>query len=339
MAEEHQKTARADAFDAAVKRACNADYTGRATLEGRADRDRLIDIRDMFNGALAVEGQHVTGHAPHAPFYFDYLDSPRSNALAFADGEHSFVGVTLPCIRDIWIIAERLTLSDDVLSVIGVTLRPDRARIFDGMFWLILNFVVTHEYTHHVHGHLSGHFTTDAIDEIVGGSGAGNLRRQARELDADGYAAYFSLTFWLMDVGGRDIGVEYFDIGALSPEVQDRVLLSSFLVAFAGFTFLRQPAALDPVRVYWDTHPPQSLRLEMGTRHAEKWCREFRPLLTTWMNRDRYSALMRPVTAVMWSGAHAAGWDAQNAFMRTPEGVKYRDALFAELDAFRETLG
>ena len=78
--------------------------------------------------------------------------------------------------------------------------------------------------------------------------------------------------------------------------------------------------------------------MHLLTRFVRKWCSEFRPALHTWMSQTHYQALMDAVSAAMWTnGTHAAGWHAQAEFLRTPEGVQYRDALIAELDRWRLT--
>jgi hypothetical protein len=88
------------AFDAAIKSWNDPLYSRRANLDGLKSRDALIAIREWFNEALALEGRNITDHAPHPPFYFDYIDSDHSNALAFADNAHSFIGVTVPLINE-----------------------------------------------------------------------------------------------------------------------------------------------------------------------------------------------------------------------------------------------
>ncbi len=92
------------AFDVAIKSRNNFDYRGIADLEELRQRDsslstfidKLVEIRQSFNGALAVEGQNINGDAPHSPLYLDFIDSDRSNALAFKDANHSFIGSPFP---------------------------------------------------------------------------------------------------------------------------------------------------------------------------------------------------------------------------------------------------
>ena len=331
------------AFDVAVKSRNNFDYRGIADLEELRQRDsslgtfidKLIEIRQSFNGALAVEGQNVTGDAPHSPLYFDFIDSDLSNALAFKDANHSFIGVTVPLVFDVVNTAWALAASDPVVSGIGLSLAGDRDVLRTLLFWMLLGFVISHEYAHHVHGHLDGAFD---VEEITRGSLTGNLRRQARELDADGWAAYLALAHWIT-ASGRQAASEVLNIEDSPSEVQDDVVFACFIVAQAGFTFLREPEMLTRDTVYRRTHPPQLVRLQVMSRYVLKFSNESRPALRKTMTQARYQSLMDAVSAVMWTtGTHAAGWKAQMEFLRSADGSAYVEAVVAELDAFRATL-
>ncbi len=332
------------AFDAAVKSWCDFDYPGIADLEELRTQnpslsawvDQLVELRQAFNAALSVEGQHITDHAPHSPFYFDYLDSHRSNARAFRDENHSFIGVTLPLVRGVAAMSTSVSASDAVVTRIGLPMTTDREVLKGVLSWLLLGYVITHEYTHHVHGHLDGRF--EPLEEISAGSLKGTLAQQARELDADGYAAYFTLAFWLDSPDGRNAISHLLGIQDLPPESHDAISFSCFLVAQAAFTFLREPELLDRDKAYRRTHPPQPVRLQVMSRFARKWSTEFRPTLYRWMTQARYQLMMDAVSAVIWTGKHAVGWRAQMEFLKSDDGTAYVNALLAELDSFRGTL-
>ena len=331
-------TEREQAFDVAVKNRRNFDYRGRVDLTTHDIREELVAIQQAFNAALAVEGQNITDHAPHPLFHFDYLDSDLHNALAFTDGAYSFIGVTLPLVGNVSRVSDALSASDAVVSGLDLPLTNERELIHSALFWMMLNFVVTHEYSHHVRGHIQGALEPDLMDEIRGGSLNGSIQRQAREADADGYSAYFSLTFWFDNPEGRRLAVQLLQLEDVSTERQEEILFSCFLTAVAGFTFLREPESLDTDTAYRRTHPPQSLRLRMVTGFIRKWASDFRPTLFSWMTNDRFRVLMDAVSAVVWTtSGYAAGWSAQAAFLRSPEGAAYVDTVYAELNRLRGT--
>jgi hypothetical protein len=326
------------AFDAAVKAQANFDFRGIADLEVLCDHDasfgplvhQLIEIRDMMNAALAVEGQNIVGDAPHAPFYFDYIDSPRSQALAFKDADHSFVGVTIPLVFEVRDIAQLIVNAPAVVSGIGLPHDTNPEMLHGVLFWMLFGFITSHEYAHHTHGHWT---TINDGRHVIG-----RLQRQAREADADGWAAYLTLAFWLLS-GGRAVVLDFLNLRDAPVAVQDDVTVACFVVAQAAFTFLREPNPIDEDKVYWDTHPPQPVRLQLMSRYVLKFIGEFRPGARNTMTQPRYQSLMDAVSRLMWTnGRHAALWREHHDFLRTPEGIVYRDALISELDVFRAAL-
>jgi hypothetical protein len=326
------------AFDAAVKAHKDALYRGIADLEELRERDaalgplidQLIEIREAFNAALAVEGQNIIGDAPHAPLYLDYIDSLTSNGLAFNDADHSFIGITVPLVFDALSISRQIAQSDTVVSGIGLPRGNDREILRGVLFWILFGFVVSHEYAHHTHGH----WIAIKDDRPV----FGKLRRQGREGDADGWAAYLTLNHWVL-AGGRKVILELLNLESAPTSVQDDVAFACFVVAQAAFTFLREPKPIDKDTVYWDTHPPQPVRLRLMSRFVLKFSGEFRPGVRETLTQPRYQSLMDAVSRLMWmNGKHAALWREQSDFLGTADGLAYYDALIVELDAFRTTL-
>jgi hypothetical protein len=75
------------------------------------------------------------------------------------------------------------------------------------------------------------------------------------------------------------------------------------------------------------------------SRYVLKFAAEFRPSVRDTLTQHRYQSLMDIVSRLMWAkGKHAALWREHLEFLRTPEGLAYRDALIADIDAFRATL-
>ena len=146
----------------------------------------MVLIRDSLNSALAIEGQHIAGDAPHAPLYFDYVDSDVSNGIAFKDADYSFIGVTVQRVFDANRIAAIVAYDDSLLRRMALGLDTNRNNLQALLLWMCIGMTVAHEYAHHTHGH---------HDHLVKlrASGATRMRQQACELDADGWAAYLTL--------------------------------------------------------------------------------------------------------------------------------------------------
>src|ERR1700690_2439715 len=66
----------------------------------RADLGSLL--RALQNGITQAFAQRrkVPDHVYDLPFYFDYIDSEFSDAVAFRDDSHAFIGVTVPFINE-----------------------------------------------------------------------------------------------------------------------------------------------------------------------------------------------------------------------------------------------
>ena len=180
----------------------------RELYRGKADLDRLPgeplprelleNLKAMFNLALAVE-KDVPQHAAHDPFHFDYVDSDEPNALAFTCDGYSLIGVTIPLLANLWESAGRVAKSAEIVALLDLRLSDDERRsmsieqrITVALFRLELFFITLHEWTHIVHGHVRNADETGFANEIVS-SEDGNIDQQARESDADGYAAYHML--------------------------------------------------------------------------------------------------------------------------------------------------
>ena len=133
--------------------------------------------------------------------------------------------------------------------------------------------------------------------------------------------------------------LEFLNLRDAPVAVQDDVTVACFVVAQGAFTFLREPKPIDKDKVYWDTHPPQPVRLQLMSRYVLKFIGEFPSGVRDTMTQPRYQSLMDAVSRLMWTnGRHAALWREHHDFLRTPEGIVYRDALISELDVFRAAL-
>jgi hypothetical protein len=203
----------------------------------------LVSIRDAINEALRNEKQNVPEHVKHPPFEFGYIDSTIPNAHASSIGGCSFIGLTMPLVRMLWDTCVQLSKSEAVVELLGVPLSPERHdAIHAAMFQTQLAFVVSHEYTHHVHGHLPQSAPGPPFfNEILSSDDAGSLESQAFEIDADGYAVYHVLAH-LIDGARRSQATELLSCNHQKASTQDEVLFSSFVMAIGAFLFVLPPA-------------------------------------------------------------------------------------------------
>jgi len=299
----------------------------------------LVKIKDAFNEALRNEKKNVPEHVEHAPFEFDFVDSAIPNAFALAIGGRSVIGVTMPLVHLLWESCIQLSKSDAILAMLGIVPTPGRQdSVHASLFRTQLAFVVSHEYTHHVHGHaIQNSFDPPHFNEVLIVDDTGSLESQAFEIGADGYAVYHVLAH-LFDGPGRTQAVDLLGCSEAQTSTQDEVLFASFVVAVGAFLFVQPPRPLDPAKIYKRSHPPYSARMNWIMHAAIGWCQQNRPDLEAWMNKDRFQMLMRAVAGATWGMNGGKDWSDQVAFLQSEPGREYVEKLDARVKKNVESL-
>jgi hypothetical protein len=282
----------------------------------------LAAIQKALNEALLNEKKNVAEHVDHAPFHLDYVESSIPNALAFYYEGYSFIAITTALVRMLWDTCVRLSNSGRMATLFGIT-SEESDRVHALLFPTQLTFVVSHEFTHHVHGHLLPK-NSDSIfpEEIVESGGIGDLETQALEIDADGYAVYHVLAH-LIDGERRSQAVELLGYQNEHKGEQDRALLSSFVIAVGAFLHALRPVALDKDTIYKLRHPPQAARMNSIMQFAVSWCKQNRPELAVWMTNDKFQMLMSTAAEEFLATNSAIDWGAQITFLRSADGFEY----------------
>jgi hypothetical protein len=331
-----------DVFDEFFQRLGAADretYKGRKDLSTLSDQMRsfLVTMREQIMTALVSEGKTISEHVDHPPFYFDYVESRVPNALAFRDRDesYSFVGITMPLFEDLASTSKKLCASDVVLNILsrGSPGCYDTKALFATLVRTQLLFILSHEYAHHVHGHLIPGGSGSAFsNEIVNHGEHGTLDQQVCELDADGYATFLVLAD-LIDGASRSLVAGALKLDVEMAEVQDEALLLCFVFAAVSFFCVREPAAVESAQsVYQLTHPPQSVRIDFLMHFAVSWCTQFRPGLESTMTGMRFQEVMSSIVTATWGIEHPIKWGAQMAFLNSEDGTAYRGELGRRLN-------
>jgi Peptidase family M48 len=312
-------------------------YKGKKDLSGLPPlvESLLTNIQSTFNEALRNEKQDVPEHKAHPPFHFDYIDSEVPNALAFRFEDFSFIGITMGLVNILWETSSRLSQSDRVRRAVGIRADSDDTEpVHVVLFRIQLSFIITHEYTHHVHGHVH-----DSVfwDEIRSVGHSGSLEQQMLEADADGYAAYHVLAH-LLTAEGRPHAIGLLHLESETSETQDRVLFLCFVAALAAYLLVRSPQEIDGETIYKLTHPPQAARMNLLMQRAISWCNQNRAALADWMTLERFQLLMEAVAEATWGVGGEKTWAAQSDFLASREGAVYFDELDRALKAYVKVL-
>jgi hypothetical protein len=275
-------------------------YKGRHDLGGLRPslQAQLRTIQETYNQALRNEKQGVREHVAHPPFHLDYVDSDVQNALAFQHEGYSFIGITIPSIFAISDVCLLLSRSATLATLLGV--RPpdeDYNQLHAALFYILTAFIVGHEWTHHVHGHVRESATKPILPNEIPVAGiGGNLEVQVQEIVADGYSVYHVLTNVIDSPNVIDEWTRSTLLGAGGEQTswRDKVLFSMCIVAIAGYLFIAAVPDVTRTDLYQLTHPPQAVRMRFIALEASSWCSHFRPELDEWMT-TRYMALMSAV--------------------------------------------
>ena len=305
-------------------------YKGKQDLDALSQpqlRTLLASIQDALNQALSNEKQDIPEHVPHPPFHFDYVESSVSNAVTFRSKEHSFIGITIPLVYALWEMGVELSGSKEVATILGTVATPEaQEQILGLLFPTQLSFVVSHEYTHIVHGHVLPTEPDSTFPNEILDTGGGNLALQAHEVDADGYAVYHVLED-LLNGTRRSQAVGLLNLEEKPATIQDETLLSSFVIAVGAFLYIRPPIPLDNIGIYKLMHPPQAARMNYIMHYATTWAKQNRPHLAVWMTNDKFQMLMCAVATATWGLNGGHNWQAQATFLRSEEGSTYLKKL------------
>jgi hypothetical protein len=296
----------------------------------------LIAIQNALNEALLNENRQTPQHVDHPPFYFDYIDSDCLNALAVRDSDYSYIGITMPLVYALWDSCVELSKSSGVGALLQLAPAPEREEaILTVMFQNQLIFVVTHEYTHHVHGHLSDLESGSVFsDEIVTSDDLGNLKSQAFEMDADGYAVYLTLAH-LIAGPRREQAVKVLNCEHVHPDAQDGILFLTFVMSIGAFLLALSPRSVNLSKFCTRTHPFPAARMDWIMHHATNWCRQNDRSHLVKMASNTFQALMAIVEKAI---RPENDWREQFTFLKSGVGLKYRWELRSLVKAYVEAL-
>jgi hypothetical protein len=300
-------------------------YRGRkdlADVEPENLRSLLTTIKTTMNVGL-VSRKRVPEHFDDLPFHFDYIESDFPNALAFRDESYAFIGITIPLIMEMLETSTDLSRSVRIRQILDLD-EGIEDRLQAVLFQNLLTLIVTHEFTHHVHGHVIREKGTSTFySEFDSNDGNGSMQKQA---DADGYAVYHVLSNEI-NSPARDNTVTALNLREKSTEVIDQTLFLCFVVVACAHLSSHKLIDIERVDILTQSHPPQAARLDYLMRHAVLWCEPNKPLLVNWITQERFRRVMEVVADEMWGIESHRPWAAQTAFLSSDKGKEYLQEL------------
>lgn len=316
-------------------------YIGKLDLE-KVEPDSLRELlkfqQDNANRALRLEGYNASGGTLHPPYHFDFLEvSGRIvNAHAFQHGGFAFIVMTLPLVQLLLDLSFLLSESIPVRRLLGISSAlesQDRFRLT--LFQLQFDFLLGHEYTHHVHGHCAPdeNASLSIWTEFLKVEEDGSLEKQAQELDADGYSTYLVLANLLQDENRYAVSLSALGRDEQRSAASDELVFTVFFVVvlnvFCAFWRKRTEIA----GLYKLVHPPPPVRINSIIQVAQMFAGQNGPVADTWFQSARFSELFRiAAAAIPGSEADRQTWDSQIALLRSPEGERYSNAIRSKAD-------
>jgi hypothetical protein len=292
-------------------------YRGKQDLSHRDVEPSLGSFLAEVQGVLNRDLQQRNPR-----FHFDYIDSTEPNALAFTDDGFAFVAITMPLIRELWWISEKLRTDLSVIEVLKVTpTTPEPWAIQTFLFATQLSFVVAHEFAHHERGHIR---PSSELRLELPPAGSGSLRRQAQEVDADGLAVYLVLSH-LITGARRDSTRKLLVLDFTDAEFEE-ILLVSVVMAIATVFSIFPARVFDQHTLYQLPHPPQAVRIDEVMRNIKTWCSQNRPDLGSCITPMWFQRILH---ASLQNGART--WASQVEMLRPPVSASYFTELHAQL--------
>jgi hypothetical protein len=291
-------------------------------------------VRDSLNGALSSALPNEL-HCDTAPLYFNYIDTTVLTTEAFASETHSLIGMSVPMATAVMRRASRIGASKDVrqaLTLPQLSARTDHGPLAVAL--LALLFIASHEYCHHVLGHLSA---TLQPDDPRRAPLRGRLQSQTAELAADGYAGMHLLEHAVRGAF-RAVLIEMLGLEAGNEAGCDRCLFLAVLVAVAATWFGTPPHVLDEQEIYQLSHPPRAVRLSSYMRHATLWAARS-PSLADVIDQQGFANLIYLAGLAAGDAPQHADARQQHVFMRSSEGRAYQKVLYDNLDLHKSLMG
>ena len=317
-------------------------YVGKLDIEqveSPSFRSFLYVIQKAMNEALRLEGLNASGGVQHPPFHFDYLDVSDGikNAHAFQHADFSFIVVTLPLVELVWHLSYRLSRSPILVELVRFDAGTTESDALQGLlFELQLAFLVSHEYTHHVHRHCA-----ESQSGVIGvwiefphDTSCGNMNSQAQELDADSYAAYLVLAH-LLRGEMRPSALAELGRADMPGTDGDALLLTCFFLAVLAFFCEFWRGDIDMASIYNFRHPPPPVRIKYMIQVVEMWCGQNGSVPQSWFSAARFQELFRVAAESIGETANQS-WDPQMSFLRGSDGIQYDQQLFERFEAVRK---
>jgi hypothetical protein len=293
----------------------------------------LRALQDSWNVALGNARHDIPSHVDTKPFHLDFVEADRETATAFCYGGFALIAVSAPLLFSLSDVCMKLSKSPEIATVLGIPFVPDDYNQFHAVLLSILSaFVVAHEYTHHVYGHVSEDDWLSPFLHISACSG-GSLAQQTDEVIADGYAIYHVLENNVVTTTANGPN-PFFALNSDGSTVSDQQMVAMVAVVVAAYMFTLHECPLSLLTAYTLSHPPPPVRLELVMTEAFLWAREF-PALGKFLQKNFLSLASVAAPVIVGQNKAKEMWGQQKPFLQSAVGKAYTQALIDSANKFK----
>jgi hypothetical protein len=292
----------------------------------------LEETRDQINRVYAQNSPGIQNPHGATQVHLDFVTSEKLNAIAFVYEDRPFIAITTALLRRLGEIASQMWRLNLVAPMLGIVLDQDTRNRFAGTLLVVqLQVLASHELGHHFHGHCASDADNEiaefAFEDVAAINSAivpNRLRDQAMEVEADGYATHHMLqNFFSGGIGGNLHRI------LVSGKGVEDFTLTYFLLATGSLLYLWGSRSFSAEDVYMYRHPPALSRLNVVMTDLGGWLSLNHPHLQDWATIERFQAVMTAVAAAAEGKIDQAPWEAQGTFLRSVDGQRYTDNLYA----------
>jgi len=195
-----------------------------------------------------------------------------------------------------------------------------------------LTFIVAHEYTHHVYRHVSENDRLNPFLHISSCSG-GSLEKQIDEVVADGYSIYHVLENSIVTTTGSGPN-PFFSLNSDKSSLTPEQTIATVALVVAAYMFTLRECNLSLLTAYTLSHPPPPVRLELTMTESFLWARKF-PALGEFLQRNFRALASAAARAMVGADKASHMWTDQRAFLESPAGQTYTQALINGVNKFK----
>jgi hypothetical protein len=294
-------------------------------------------IKAEINQRFAANAVNIITPEGQARVHMDYIASSLVQAIAFRFEDWYFIGITEGMLALFAKSCSDLWRLNPLGELLGIELsRENRDAVFQFILLIELQHISNHELGHMFHGHCadwrSGRYRAEFSVHTMVAESRG-MERQAKELEADGYAVKLLLQNLLQGETGP-----FMHGRVKSTRPMREFVLTLFLLSAASVLYYLEPIGFDPKTVRMGSHSEGIVRMNILMREILGWCKDN----VQWPDAvplNEFQWVMALVITAAAKPAQEKIWREQGAYLDSDEGRAYLNDIYKRRENLRAKMG